>query len=387
MRILILTGIFLKNVGGPPILLKALNKELIRHGYRIMVLTFGEKNEAKKYSYPVKVVSDNWPSFMKSFLYLIKGLILGLKSDIIYNQDLYTPGFTGLIIKKFLRKKLVTRFVGDSAWETALNKGETTDDILTFQEKEYSSFIEKRKRIRERILLDSDKIIVASNFLKGLAQKIGVPREKIKVIYNSIDFLEDKNSSISKEELKKELNLEGRVILTNARLTIWKGIDMLIEIMPQLIDKYSQIKFIVIGQGPEQANLEKLVKELGLENDVLFTGLINRQLIVDYLKIADVFVLNTNYEGMSHCLLETMKIGAPIITTKAGGNPETIKDNQTGLLVDYRNKEQWLKAIETILGNPDLAKKLVRQAKEDLKRFSWSKLVQETINVFQEVKS
>ena len=382
-KILILSGIFLKNVGGPPILLKALNQELIKHGYRVVVLTFGKRKEVQEYPYPVKIISDNWPSFLKSFLFLIKGLILGLKTDIVYSQDLYAPGLVGLIIKKLLRKKLVTRFVGDSAWETALNQGGTTDDILTFQEKEYSPFIERRKRIRKRILFNSDKVIVASNFLQNLAQKIGVPKEKIKVIYNSVDFLEDKNKSISKQELKKELNLQGKIILTNARLTVWKGVDMLIEVMPQLIDKYNQIKLIIIGQGPEQTNLEKLVKELGLENNVLFLGLISRKLVVDYLKIADVFVLNTNYEGMSHVLLEAMKIGAPIITTKAGGNPETIKHGQTGLLVDYRNKGQWIEVISQILDNPDLAERLVKQAKEDLERFSWPKLVQETIEVFR----
>ncbi|MBU2472447.1 hypothetical protein KKE74_00245, partial [Patescibacteria group bacterium] len=109
-RILILTGVFLEGVGGPPTLLKELNKDLIERSYRVTVLTFGKKNEAKKYPYPVKVVSDKWPSFLKSFLYLIKGFWLALKSDIIYNQDLYTAGLTALLIKRFLGKKLVTRF-------------------------------------------------------------------------------------------------------------------------------------------------------------------------------------------------------------------------------------------------------------------------------------
>ena len=88
---------------------------------------------------------------------------------------------------------------------------------------------------------------------------------------------------------------------------------------------------------------------------------------------------------MSHVLLEAMKVGTPIITTKAGGNPETIKDKETGLLVDYRDKEQWINAINQILDNPDLSEKLVNNAKEDLKRFNWDNLVQETIKVFEEI--
>ena len=141
-NILILTGVFLKGVGGPPTILKALNLELIKKGYKITVLTFGNRKEANAYPYPVRTVSDRWPGLIKSFLFLIKGLILGLKTDVVYNLDLYTPGYAGYLIKKILGKKLVTRFVGDSAWEIALNEKETENDIMDFQVKKYSKFIE-----------------------------------------------------------------------------------------------------------------------------------------------------------------------------------------------------------------------------------------------------
>ena len=213
--------------------------------------------------------------------------------------------------------------------------------------------------------------------------RIGVSEENIKVIYNSIDFL-DVPSDL-KIDLKKELNITDKVILTNARLTPWKGVDMLIKIMPQLIKKYKDIRFVIISEGPERMNLEKLAVDLDVEEHVFFAGRVSRELVVEYLKISDVFVLNTNYEGMSHVLLEAMKVGTPVITTKAGGNPETIKDKETGILVDYRDKEQWIEAIELILDNPELADKLVNNAKEDLKRFNWNNLVQETIKVFQNI--
>jgi len=380
-RILILTGVFLEDVGGPPTLLKALNQELIKRGFEIIVLTFGKKSEAKKYPYSVKVVSNNWPSFLKSFIYLKKGLWLALKSDIVYNQDLYTPGFTGLVIKRILGKKLVTRFVGDSAWEIALNRKETTDNIMDFQVNKYSKLVERRKRVRKKILKNSDKVIVASYFLKKLAMEIGLSGDKIKVIYNSIDFLD--TQSDLKVDLKKELNISGQVILTNARLTPWKGVDTLIKIMPKLIKKYENIKLIIISQGPERKNLEKLAVDLDVEENVIFVGQVSRQLVVEYLKISDVFVLNTNYEGMSFSILEAMKVGLPIITTPAGGNPETINHGETGLMVEYDNKEQWIGAISQVLDNPDLAKKLVANAKNDLKRFSWEDLVNKTIRVFK----
>ncbi len=381
IRILILSGVFPPDIGGPTAFLDPLARDLIKNGFKVRVLTFGKRDKVK-YPYPVKRVSYLWSFPFRCLVYLKWGLWYGLRADIIYNQDLYTAGIASLIIRKVLRKKLVTRFVGDSAWEKSSVEKLITDDILTFQEKKYSSKVERWKKARKRILDNSDKIIVASNFLKQVALKIGLPEEKIKVIYNSIDFL-NVNPSASKEGLKQKLNLKGKILLTIARLTPWKGIDMLIEIMPDLIKRYGEIKLVVVGRGPESDNLKQLAKNLKLENNIVFTGKANRQEVNDYLSLADIFLLNTNYEGMSHLLLEAIKAGIPIITTPAGGNLETIKDNQTGILVGYRNKREWVKAIEKVLDDSDLASQLIQNAKDDLKRFNWDDLVKETIGVFE----
>jgi len=358
-KILILTGIFPPDIGGPATQLDALIRQLIKQGYQIRVLTFGQKDQ--EYPYQVYGVSNKWPSFFKSFFYLIKGLVLGLKSDIIYNQDLYTSGITALTIKKIFKKKLVTRFVEDPTFETG-------------------SF----SKIRKNILFNSDKIIVCSNYIKEIALSIGLSEKNIKVIYNSIDFLELKSND-NKKELKKKLDFKGITLLTIARLTPWKGIDMLIEIMPQIIEKYKKINLIIIGSGSELKNLQRIVRHLKLDKHVFFKGKLSHQETINYIEASDLFLLNTHHEGMSHTLLEAMKIGIPIITTKVGGNLETIKDKETGLLVDYRDKEQWINAINQILDNQDLAEKLIKQAKDDLKRFNWDNLVKETIRVFENV--
>ena len=376
-KILILTGIFPPDIGGPATQLDALARQLTQNGLQIQILTFGRSDKIK-YPYNVKKVSNK-------LLYLMHGFLLAIKSDILYSQDLYTAGLTGLLAKIMLRKPLVTRFVGDSAWETAFSRNWISDDIVMFQEKKYSWQVEARKKIRKYILLKSDKVIVVSFFLKDLAQRIGVPENKINVIYNSIDFLDIKAGVTSKEKIKKKLNYQGLVMVTIARLVPWKGIDMLIEIMPDLISRYRDISLVVLGQGPQMDKLKKLVQKLGLENNVFLRGKTDRQATIEFLYASDLFVLNTNYEGMSHCLLEAMKIEVPIITTKTGGNPETIIDGQTGLLVEYRNKQQWLRAIYKMLDNKDKAADYAIQAKKDLNRFNWRNLVKETINIFQDL--
>ena len=113
MRILILTGIFPPDIGGPATQLDALIRELIKNNYQVKVLTFGQ-GKKDEYPYPVKKISRQWPFFLRSLFFLINGFFSSFKSDILYSQDLYTAGLAGLIIKKI-------------AWETiqVLNKKET----------------------------------------------------------------------------------------------------------------------------------------------------------------------------------------------------------------------------------------------------------------------
>jgi len=386
-RILILSGVFPPDIGGPATFLDPLARALIKKGYQVRILTFGKKRE-KTYPYPIKRISSRWPNFLKKIIYFKWGLWYGLRADILYNQDLYTAGLTSLLIKKILKKPLITRFVGDSAWEKFSSERLIgNDDIITFQRKKYNWRVELSKKLRSKILTNSDRVIVASNFLKKVAEEIGLPSKKIKVIYNSVDFLEIKPSLSDKIKLRQKLGLkkDDKVLLTIARLTPWKGVDFLINLLPDLIKKYTQISLVVAGKGPEMAYLKEISHQLNLDKNIFFTGKLNRQEVVDYLAAADLFVLNTNYEGMSYTILEAFKAGIPVITTPAGGNPEVVQDKETGLLVGFCKKKEWLEAISLLLDNVHLAEKLKKQARESLRKFSWERFVLETINIFEEV--
>lgn len=377
-KVLILTGVFPPDIGGPAAQIDALSRELIRNNYMVRVLTYGESNE--QYPYSVKRISKKIP--LRSLVYLISGLIFSFRADIVYSWDLYSAGLTSLIIKKLLRKKVINRFVGDSAWEKAASQrliGQ--DDVSVFQDKKYSRKIERWKERRKKILINSDKVIVVSNFLKEVALKIGVSEEKIKVIYNSVDIIAVNLDD--KEDLKKKFDLEGIILLTSARLTPWKGVDMLIEIMPDLIKTRREIKLVIVGDGPELERLKGLAK--GFKDCIIFKGKLPRTELLEYMRLADIFLLNTNYEGLSHTILEAMKIGLPVITTKVGGNPETVIDEETGLLVNYKDKKEWLKAINLLLDNPNLAQELASRAQKSLEKFNWNNLVKKTINVFEEI--
>src|SRR3989338_10524157 len=108
---------------------------------------------------------------------------------------------------------------------------------------------------------------------------------------------------------------------------------MLVDLMPKLREIVPNAKLIIVGTGPEEKNLQLTTYNLQLP--VTFTGAIPKEKLNLYLAAADVFCLNTNYEGFSHQLIEAMAIGVPIITTDAGGNKEVVQYGKNALVARY----------------------------------------------------
>ncbi len=378
-KILIATGIFPPDIGGPATMLKALVDALVRRGFEIKVITYGkscsELATERSCSELFKVYRININSIFRKFKYWHKLKKLSHWADIIYTTETYSVGYAVSKIKKKLNKPYVLRFTGDSAWEKARASRLTNDYILEFQNKKYNKKTENLKKRRNLILLNADKVIVDCNFNKNLAQKIGVNKEKIQVIYNSVDFMNIKINDNSIQEIKNKFK-NSKIIVTACRLMPWKGVGQVIKILPELIKKVGKINLLILGSGPELNNLKKITSELNLQNQVYFLGNIKRNEINNYFKVADIFVLNSDYEGTSHTLLEVLKVGTPIVTTRSGGNPEVIEDSQNGLLVDYGNNDELLSALEKIL-----SKKISINSKYNSEKFNWERIIEKTIQV------
>ena len=372
-KILIATGIYPPDIGGPATMLAAMAKALEAEGFKVSILTYADNKSAGDKN--IYRIIRKGRSRLPHLEYFFAILYLAARSDIIYATDTYSVGYFAYLLKKIFGKKYLLRFAGDSAWETAVASGWTSDYITDFQSKTYDHRIEKLKERRKKILANADGVIAVSEFMAGLAAQIGVEKNKIKVIYNSIDFLKD--SAEPAPDLKKTLGADAKLIITAGRLTIWKGVAEIIKILPKL-STANNVYFAVLGDGPELENLRQLAKSEGVENRVLFLGRVSNNAVINYFRQADLFILNTNYEGLSHTLLEAMAAGVPIITTAVGGNPEVIENGHNGILVGYNNGEAILSAAEHILFDENFRKTLVSNAKEKLKKFNWQNTVDAT---------
>ncbi len=391
IRILIATGIYPPEIGGPATMLEALVKSLRQRGLAVKVITYSPKSVGResitddKNAEIHRIIRSRFKLF-DLLNYFCRMFELASWADVIYATDTYSVGYFTYLIKKIFKRKYIIRFAGDSAWETAVGAGWTQDYLDDFLTKKYRPKIERLKVRRKQILVKADTVITVSNFLSGVARQIGVEPGKISLIYNSVDFnLPHNPENAPVIDWRKQYGREAKIIITACRLTPWKGVDGIIKILNELNKKIGQVFLLVLGEGSELNKLQNLAKERKVADRFKFLGRIDNRQIIDYFKIADLFILNSNYEGLSHTLLEAMTAGIPIIATKVGGNPEVLSDGQEGLMVHYNNQAELLEAAVKILTNQDLARRLVINAKEKLKVFNWEKTAKQTYETIKAI--
>ncbi len=365
MRILIATGIFPPQIGGPASYSKLLVDELPQRGFSVEVVNFGKFLKL--------------PKAIRHLAYFFNILWRGFFTDIIYAQDPVSVGLPAFCVAKILRKKFYLKVVGDYAWEQFQieNTSDQTLSLEEFQNKKLDWKTEIRKKIERSVARGARKIIVPSEYLKKIVTLWGIKEEKIVVIYNGFNppsIREDK------ETLRKIFGMNGWCIISIGRLVPWKGFALLIETMPTLLKRNPETTLFIAGDGPDRETLKNKIAELGLESNIVLLGKLSQEKLFEYIKASDVFALNTAYEGFSHQILEVMTLGTPVITTPAGGNTEIIEDNKTGILVPYNDLVFLEKAVEVLCADSVLRNSIIKNAQERVKEFSNERMLKNLVH-------
>ena len=381
MRILITTGIFPPDIGGPASYAGLLGLELSKRDISVTVLTYSSvlKYESDN-AQPFKVarVWRGIPKILRHLVYFMKALSLAKKSDVIFSLNAVSAGLPALWAAKFRKKKFFVKIVGDYAWETAVNKGKTFLLIDDFQKSKRRGRIATLHKTQVKVCKGADGVLVPSNYLAEMVKNWGIPEEKIKVIYNGVDF---KSLEISKEEARKKIGVAGNIIVSIGRLVPWKGFRMLIKIMPRLFEINQFFRLVIVGDGPEKKVLESIVKNMHLENKVFLVGKKTKEELALFSAAADIFVLNTAYEGFSHQILEAMAAGMPVITTAVGGNKEVIRQGENGFMIKYNDEFNLVEAIKTVWQTEELRERFIEEGKKTIEYFNAEKMLQETIQI------
>lgn len=194
---------------------------------------------------------------------------------------------------------------------------------------------------------------------KDLAEA-GVNNNKISVIYEYYPLNEFISSDIS-SDIKKEFNIpnNNKIILAMHRMVINKGYETFIDMIPLVLKEYSEVTFLLVGDGPKKKMYESKVDDLGVGSSVVFTGYrtdsanISKQVDFGVYPLADTAAMGT-----------LLRSGKVLITKKNSSMDEYVKHNENGLLVSTDTPQAYAKEVLTLLKNPERIKRMEKNQKQ-----------------------
>jgi teichuronic acid biosynthesis glycosyltransferase TuaC len=218
-------------------------------------------------------------------------------------------------------------------------------------------------------------IITVCEALKTSLVALGAQPDKIRVLRNGVDLAMFRPGN--REDARKRYGFDGTTLLSVGHLIPRKGHDLAIKALQYLPEK----RLVIVGDGPELANLKDLADRVGVANRVRFLGQIAHDKLPEIYGAADVGLLLSTAEGWANVLLESMACGTPMVATDAGGTPEVLTTPVVGELVYERNAIVVARAVDGVLARrPDRA--AIRRYAEG---FSWDATTRGQLDLFGDI--
>lgn len=353
MKIVLAAGLYPPDIGGPATFAQQLVESLRACSVEVVVVPFREVRHL--------------PLLIRHVVYFFKVLRVSGGSSYIIALDPVSVGLPAVMASRFRFVPCIVRVGGDYAWEQAVQRFGVTDSLDAFLMRSTQDFpfaVRLMIMLQSLVARSAARVVVPSEYLKTVVTNWGVVSSKITRIYSSAHV----GVLPSREEARLKFGCKDMVIVSAGRFVPWKGFEALIDAIEVLTGTYPNIQLYIAGSGPDNEKIRAHSTKLGLR--VRFMGDMKKDDLAALVRAADVFVLNTNYEGLSHQLIEVMQVGTPIVTTKVGGNLELLQDGVSGRLVTFNDTQALVKAIDDVLSNPAHTKELVKQAQLRAQVFS-----------------
>jgi len=343
MKVLIITGIFPPDHGGPANYVPAIAQGLGQQGYEIvavLTLSDGLDHDDRHYGFPVVRLLRSRFRPLRWVQTIVEIARLARQADVLYLNGLVLEGI--FATKLFVRRPAVIKVVGDLIWEKARNSKATSLELDAFQTVNLPFRWYLLRRLQCWYTAQANAVITPSHYLAGIVRHWGVNMARIHIIYNAVSL-----------PSATQHTPENYDIVTVARLVPWKGISDVIEVAAE-----QGLRMLVVGDGPLRSELEALAHKTGAQ--VSFAGHVAHEQIFDNIRSARLFVLNSSYEGMPHIVLEAKAAGVAVLASAAGGTPETINHNVDGWLVPVNDKIALAVAIKQLLADDQVRTRLAQ---------------------------
>ncbi len=201
--------------------------------------------------------------------------------------------------------------------------------------------------------------------------------KKIKKKYININVKTIKNGILRKrfKDTYKKID-KSKFIITHIKLSKSKGICEIMQVAPKIIEEYPNVNFYLIGSGDFSEKVKNWHSHLDskIKNNIIITGMISNDRVIEILKITEIFVLQSESEALPITILEAMATSCSIITTPVGRITELITNGVNGLLISPNDADQLYESLCTLIENPNLLHTIKENNKKQSMKYSWEEI-------------
>jgi glycosyltransferase involved in cell wall biosynthesis len=351
VKVVVVSGIWPPDSGGPASHAHALSRFLHDRGHVVQVVTTASARPAAE-PYAVFWVSRSLPAGLRHVRVANEIRSRARNTDVVYATSMIRRAAIGSALA---RTPLVVKLVSDEVFEREQREGRFRGTLEEFQEVAGGARVAFLRRTRNAALKRAFRILCPSAYLKTIAAAWGLDSQRLVVLTNpapAVPLLP------AREQLRGELGLDGNVLAFAGRLGPQKSLTVAVD----AVATTPNVTLAIAGDGPERSVLEDRVRSLGLDGRVRFLGSLDRDRVLHLFHAADASLLSSSWENLPHSVVESLAVGTPVIATAVGGVPEVVRHGENGLLVPPNDAEALAEAIRRFFGDGDLRARLAAQA-------------------------
>jgi glycosyltransferase involved in cell wall biosynthesis len=351
VRVLIVSGIWPPDVGGPASHAPELAEFLLERGHGIEVVTTADAAPEPR-DYPIHWVSRRLPVGVRHAAVASVVARGARRVDVLYATSMLGRASLGAA---FGRRPLFVKLVADEAYERARRLGLFDGDLDAFQRFPGDSRVRALRAARDRALRRVEALVSPSSYLASLAVSWGVPEERVHVLPNPappLPALPDRDGA------RASLDLDGPTLAFAGRITQQKSLVTALAALARV----DGVTLLVAGDGPDLSEVRLEATDRGLDRRVRFLGPLDRAGVLTLFRAADASLITSTWENFPHTAVEALAVGTPVVATAVGGIPEIVRDGENGLLVPAGDEEALARALERVVAEDGLRERLAAAA-------------------------
>lgn len=292
-----------------------------------------------------------------------------LRVDLVHAHD-WIVGYTAKAVKELYGLPLVATI---HATEYGRNQGIHTDLQRYIHQLEW------------QLTYDAYQVILCSFYMQKEVETVfSLPPDKLHVIPNGVDPRLIQVATDAVIDRNRFALPEEKIVLFVGRLVREKGVHVLVEAAPRVLQACPQAKFVILGTGPAMQDLKAAVQLSGLEARVEFRGFVSDEERNALLQVADVAVFPSLYEPFGIVALEAMAAHTPVVVSDTGGLGDVVDHGRNGYKAYAGDVASLATQIVAALCNPKEAREMANAAREDLKMYDWRRIASRTIEVYEQ---